>query len=176
MIDILEFQFSRFFIFRALILPGLLFLFTTCCLLMARPLSKNDLPPLISFDLLVLVLLLVSAKKYYFKFRSKHPVLIVNGIGISYVGSNEFDITWTDIVEIRWTRSSCLAIDLKDRKVFIRRQKNIFAKLSYYINILYWGTPAIIQFGDVKGRNQVIFNKILDFYGKIKSGQQQKSV
>ncbi len=43
------------------------------------------------------------------------------------------------------------------------------------MNILYWGTPTIIQLGDVKGKNEFIFGKIFAFYGQIKSAREQKS-
>ncbi len=114
--DVVKFEFSTFFIFRALVLPGILLLFTTCCLLVPRALSKNVLPPLISFDFLLLILLLASAKKYYTRFRNKEPVLTINGDGISFIGSCKIDVTWDDVEEIKFVKSNCLAINLADRK------------------------------------------------------------
>ena len=164
----IKFPVNRYYIFASLILPIAVFLFTTCFLLFGKPTTK-DLPPVISLDVLYLLLTVWGLKKYFILAGNKLTALELNEKEIIDHIFN-VRVNWDNVTDIRFIKyghSGYISVSVKDKKAVIAQTKNIFEKLVFYLNILFTGTPVKIQTAYTKGRNSNIFDKVYAYFKDI---------
>ena len=144
-----------------------LFLFATGFLMFGKP-TPEDLPPMISFDILYL-LVIISLRKYILYGPNELTALELNKNEIIDHISG-ISIKWDNVSDIRFVKTgygNYIFVYVNDKKTLNCQTKNIFKKINFYINTIITGAPVRIVPLFIKGKNSVIFEKINEYFNEI---------
>ena len=168
MSNCIKFPINKTYFYFLFILTIGLFLFATYFLIFGKPTAK-DIPPMISFDILYLLVIILYVRKYIIIASNNLTALELNENEIIDYISN-FNVKWSNVSDIRFKKigNGCyISVYVNDKKEVIRQSKNVFKRISLYINMLITGTPIRIFPTYIKGKNADIFDEIYEYFNEI---------
>ena len=168
MSNCIKFPINKTYFYSLFILTIGLFLFATYFLIFGKPTAK-DIPPMVSFDILYLLVIILYIRKYIIIASNNLTALELNENEIIDYISN-VNVKWSNVSDIRFKKigNGCyISVYVNDKKEVIRQSKNVFKRISLYINILITGTPVRIFPTYIRGKNVDIFDKIYEYFKKI---------
>jgi hypothetical protein len=158
---------KTYFYFLFILTVGL-FLFVNYFLIFGKP-AARDIPPMVSFDILYLLVIMLYIKKYSILASNNLTVLELNENEIIDYISN-LSVKWNNVSDIRFKKigyNCYISVYVNDKKEVIRQSKNVFKRISLYINILITGTPVRIFPTYINGKNVDVFDKIYEYFKEI---------
>jgi hypothetical protein len=109
--------------------------------------------------------------------KGQNAIILNNDFIIDNIRNNK--ISWNNVREIRSinSRANFIAIDLINNSKVTSQTKNIFKKILYSNNKIFYGTPILIPTQFVEGSNKEIMNIFFAFFQQTRtacnSGLQQ---
>ena len=178
--ETVEIHYSRAFAYFAFILLIALISFLTYLVMSgdAERWRGNGLIFLGVFAFLLLSLTIYLISKYLIPAAKNQNAIILNsGFIIDNIRNDK--ISWNNVRDIRSIngRANFIAIDLINNSEVTHQTKNIFKKILYANNKIFYGTPILIPTQFVDGSNKEIMNIFFAFFQQTRtacnSGLQQ---
>jgi len=173
MTDQIEIQYSKTFAYFALIIMVGIISLLTFTVLTGDPIKwkGNGLFYLGIMDVLCFCLTVYLIIKYLIPAVKRQTAILINdSCIIDHIRNNT--IQWTNVKAIRniSSRSSnFIAIDLNNSKEITSQTNNLFKKILYINNKLFYGTPILISTQYLEGSSQDLLKLFVSFFNRQKN-------
>ena len=168
MTNCIKFPINKTYFYFLFIFILVLFLFDSCFLISGKPTAQN-IPPMVSFDILYFLVIMLYVRKY--------RVLSSNSLTALELNENELidnilnvSVKWDNVSDIRLNKvgyRSYIDVYVYDKREVFRQAKNPFKRITLYINMLLRGNRIRILPTYIMGKNESIFDKIYEYFKEI---------
>jgi hypothetical protein len=170
--DTVEIRYSKAYAYFALILMTALISFSTYLVLSSgtEKWKGNSLIFLSVFALLLFSLTIYLIVSYLIPaVKGQNAIILNTDFIIDNIRNNK--ISWNNVKEIRSIngRANFVAINLIDNSEVTCQTKNIFKKILYANNKIFYGTPILIPTQFVDGSNEEIMNIFFSFFQQTRT-------
>jgi hypothetical protein len=170
--ETMEIRYSRAYAYFALIVMIALISFLTYLVLSSgtEKWKGNSLIFLSMFGLLLFLLTIYLIVRYLIPaVKRQNAIILNNDFIIDNIRNNK--ISWNNVREIRSIngRANFIAIDLINNSEVTCQTKNIFKKILYANNKIFYGTPILIPTQFVDGSSIEIMNIFFSFFQQTRT-------
>jgi hypothetical protein len=170
--DTVELRYSRAYAYTALVLMLVLISFLTYLVLSSgtEKWERNTLYFLTTFAVLLFSLTIYLIVRYLIPaIKRQNAIILNNDFIVDNIRNNK--ISWNNVKEIRSIngRANFVAINLIDNSEVTCQTKNIFKKILYANNKIFYGTPILIPTQFVDGSNEEIMNIFFSFFQQTRT-------